>query len=188
MADFLVVAARLLLIKSKALLPYLYPEEEKEIEQLEQQLQMYKEFLDAAKKIEALLGKKKFMFVREFNRQAVLANTRLFSPPKSATPDQIAMVFRDLLARLEPPEKLEEETLKQQVRIEDRIMSIQQMLIDRINLSFNKVLSEAKSRTEVIVNFLAILELTKQRNILVTQENLFADILITKYIEDQGNF
>ena len=45
-ADFLVIAAKLLFIKSKALLPYLYPEEEnEEIEELESQLRMYKEFL-----------------------------------------------------------------------------------------------------------------------------------------------
>jgi segregation and condensation protein A len=172
MADFLVVAARLLLIKSKALLPYLFPEEEKEIEELEEQLRMYKEFIEASKKIEALLGKKKFMFAREFNRQAVLKNTNLFSPPKNLRREDLEMIFRDLLGRLQPPEKLKEEKLERQVRIEDKIMSIQQMLINRISLSFNKVLAEAKSKTEVIVSFLAILELTKQRNILLQQEEL----------------
>ena len=65
MADFLVVATRLLLIKSKALLPFLYPEEEEEIKDLEFQLKMYKEFLEAMKKIEALIGRKRFMFPRK---------------------------------------------------------------------------------------------------------------------------
>ena len=51
MADFLVIASRLLLIKSKALLPYLLPEEEEAIEDLEEQLRMYKEFLEATKKV-----------------------------------------------------------------------------------------------------------------------------------------
>jgi len=56
---FLVIAAKLLFIKSKALLPYLYPEEEnEEIEELESQLRMYKEFLEAMKKIETRLDGK----------------------------------------------------------------------------------------------------------------------------------
>src|SRR3989339_2104859 len=59
LADFLVVAAKLLLIKSRALLPFLKGEAEEEIEEFEQQLRMYKEFLAAAKKIEAIIGKKR---------------------------------------------------------------------------------------------------------------------------------
>ena len=62
-ADFLVVAAKLLLIKSRALLPYLYPEEEEDIEELQQQLRMYQEFVKASKGINLMLGKKKFMLV-----------------------------------------------------------------------------------------------------------------------------
>src|SRR5574344_1562914 len=59
MADFLVMAARLLYIKSKALLPYLVSaEEEEEITELENQLKMYKEFVDASSKIAQLVGEK----------------------------------------------------------------------------------------------------------------------------------
>lgn len=180
MADFLVVAARLLLIKSKALLPYLYPEEEKEIEELEQQLRMYKEFIEAAKKIEAMLGKKKFMFVREFNRKAVLANINLFSPPKNLKIEDLKSIFEDLLGRIQPPEKLEEEMLDKKISIEEKILSIQNMLLDRIKTSFNKIIANAKNRTEIIVSFLAMLELIKQRDIMVEQDGLFEEIIINK--------
>ncbi len=180
MADFLVVAAKLLLIKSRALLPYLYPEEEKEIEELEQQLKMYKEFLEAAKQIEAILKKKKFMFAREFNRKAVLANVNLFSPPKSLTSSDLVMVFQDLLARIELPEKLEEDTLDYKVNIEDKILTIQQMLLNRIKIGFNRILASTKSKTEIIVSFLAMLELIKQKDVAVQQNGLFTEILISK--------
>ena len=85
MADFLVMAARLLLIKSKALFPYLqFGEEDEDVEELERQLKMYKEFIEATKKIEVMIGKKKFMFMREFNRKYILNNlVNNFSPPKS---------------------------------------------------------------------------------------------------------
>src|SRR3989339_84496 len=93
MADFLVIAAKLLFIKSKALLPYIYAEEEEDLEDLEKQLKMYKEFLEAAKKIEKMLGKKKFMFAREFNRKVALANTHSFSPPKKLQISDILEIF-----------------------------------------------------------------------------------------------
>jgi len=120
MADFLVIAARLLLIKSKALLPYLTEEEEEEIEDLERQLKMYKEFLDAAKVVEKILGKKKFMFAREFNRKAVLADAGGFSPPKNLTKDDLRSVFADLLVRVKPAAKLEEASLEHKVNIEEK--------------------------------------------------------------------
>lgn len=180
MADFLVIAAKLLLIKSKALLPYLYPEEEEDIEELEKQLRMYKEFVEAAKQIEKTIGKKKFMFAREFNRKIVLANTDMFSPPKNLQASEMKMIFSDLLNRLQPPEKMEEETLGSKVNIEERILSIQQMLVERIKVSFNKVIATAKDKTEVIVSFLAMLEMMRQREVFLSQEKMFGDIMINK--------
>lgn len=180
MADFLVVAAKLLLIKSRALLPYLYPEEEEEIEELEHQLRMYKEFVEAAKMINRLLGKKKFMFAREFNRKAILLNINLFSPPKKLTREDMKMIYQDLLGRIKPPAELEEETLEDKIKIEDKIFEIQRALVDRIKVSFNKVLARAENKTEIIVSFLAILELMRQREVVLNQEGLFKEIFISK--------
>ena len=180
MADFLVVAAKLLLIKSKALLPYLYPEEEVEIEELEYQLRMYKEFLAAAKEVQAMLGKKKFMFPREFNRKAVLSGLNIFSPPKKLTKGGMKEVMADIIGRIKPAEILEEDILEYKINIEDKIMNIQNMLLDRIKVSFNKVMETAENKTEIIVSFLAILELMRQREIVLEQEDLFGEITISK--------
>lgn len=180
MADFLVVAARLLLIKSKALLPYLYPEEEEEIQELEDQLKMYREFLEATKKIEKMLGKKTFMFPREFNRKAIMNLNNTFSPPKKLKAEDLRQVFSDLLSRLRPAEKLEEKTLEHLVNIEDKILSIQNLLLERIKVSFNKVLTSANNKTEIVVSFLAILEMMRQREVLLTQDELFAEIIIER--------
>jgi len=183
-ADFLVVAAKLLLIKSKALLPYLYPEEEAEIEDLEKQLRMYKEFVEAAKKINLMIGKKKFMFTRTFNRKAILADAKLFSPPGKLRKEDMKMIISDLIARLRPPEKLEERTMDTKISIEDKILHIQQMLTTRIKMSFNKVLARARDKTEIIVSFLAMLELMRQREVVLSQEELFSEIIIEKIIKE----
>lgn len=181
MADFLVVASKLLLIKSKALLPYLYPEEEEEIEELEQQLKMYKEFLEAMKVVEKMIGKKKFMFAREFNRKAILNATKLFSPPKKLRADDMKNVLDELIERIRPIEqKLEEKIMEKKINIEDKIFNIQKMLIDRIKMSFKQILENAENKTEVIVSFLAMLELIKQREIVADQGELFTDIMISK--------
>ena len=181
MADFLVIAAKLLLIKSKALLPYLYPEEEEGMEDLEQRLRMYKEFLQATEKIEEQLGKKKFMFPREFNRKAVMASTKTFSPPKTLEMNDMTMVFKDLLGRLKRQEKLKEKKLEKKISIEDKILTIQGMIQKRIKFSFNKVMDNAKNKTEIIVSFLAALELMRQRELRMDQESLFGEIKLESW-------
>jgi segregation and condensation protein A len=181
MADFLVVAAKLLLIKSKALLPYLFPEEEEEIKEFEDQLRMYKEFLEATKKIESMIGKKKFMFAREFNRQAILQSAKLFAPPKNLNKEDLQSVFSELIERIKPQaEELEEKVLERKINIEEKILHIQKTLLDRLQVSFNKILAGAENKTEVIVSFLAMLELIKQREITADQGELFEEIMITK--------
>lgn len=180
MADFLVVAAKLLLIKSRALLPYLYPEEEEEAFDLEEQLKIYKEFLEASKVMAKLIGKKKFMFAREFNKKAILLSVNVFSPPKKITAEDLKAVFDNLIISLKPERELEEEKIEYKISIDEKILAIQNMLLNRIRTSFNAVLDGAKSKAEVIVSFLALLELIKQRSIFVKQGSLFGEIEINK--------
>ncbi len=180
MADFLVVAAKLLLIKSKALLPFLKGEAEEEIQEFEDQLRMYQEFLAAAKKIEALIGKKRFSFAREFNRQAILASAQVFSPPKKLTAAELGQVFGEIIKNIVPVEKLEEKSLERAVSIEEKILTIQETLLNKIKISFSHILSGAQNKTEMIVSFLALLELIKQKDVMVMQGEMFGEIEINK--------
>ncbi len=180
MADFLVIAARLLLIKSKALFPYLMPEEEEEIADLERQLRMYKEYIDAMKKIEKMIGSKQFMFQREFNRKAILANVKLFAPPRNLKPETLSMIFTDLLGRIRDIPELEEKMIELAVTLEEKIEAIQGIIRNMEKVNFRKILAAGGSKTDVIVSFLALLELIKQRTITVSQEGLFGEIEINK--------
>jgi len=180
-ADFLVIAAKLLFIKSKALLPYLYPEEDEEIEELESQLRMYKEFLEAMKKVEELLNGKKFMFAREFNKKSVLSSIGLFFPPKKLDAKSLNKIFKEIISQVKIKEdKLVEEKIEDKIKIEDRISAIRCLVFDKIKLSFNKILAGSKSKTDMVVNFLAMLELIKQRDISADQGELFSEIVINK--------
>jgi segregation and condensation protein A len=180
-ADFLVVASKLLLIKSRALLPFINPEEEIEIEEFENQLRMYKEFLEASKKVESLIGEKKFMFAREFNRQALLSAAQVFAPPKNISAVSLAAVFGEVLESIRPVQNnLTEEKLEHSVSIEEKILSIQKSLLEKIQISFNKIINDARNKTEMIVSFLAVLELMKQRELVAAQDNLFAEIFLSR--------
>lgn len=180
MADFLVVAARLLLIKSKTLLPYLVrDDEEDEILDFENQLKIYKDFLDASKKIEEILLEKRFMFGREFNKK-LLTGEVFFYPPKNINKNILQQAYSELVGRLKAEEQLEEDTITKAMSIEEKMSKIQTLLNKLNNFDFGKLLDKQANKIDVIVSFLAMLELMKQRNIDVRQKRLFANITILK--------
>jgi segregation and condensation protein A len=181
LADFLVVAAKLLYIKSRALLPYLFPVEEEESGDLEKQLKMYREFLNAVIEVEAIIKKENFSFSPTGRnlRKMIGLEENLFSPPKKIKKEDLADIFF-LFLKSKKIFKLDEEVLEDKINIEDRILSIQQTIFEKIKASFRDFLSAGKSKNEIIVSFLAMLELMKQKIIDACQDDLFSEITITK--------
>ncbi|MBN2884394.1 segregation/condensation protein A [Patescibacteria group bacterium] len=183
-ADFLVVAARLLYIKSKALLPYLTnDEEEAAVDDLEKQLRMYKEFVDASQKISALIESGRMMFAPVFNkagRQEKRAEVS-FSPPSKLQASDLKDSWLIILARLKKRErKLPEVSMGPKISIDERISHIRHLLNDQLSISLQHFLKTAQSKVEVIVNILAVLELAKQRELVFEQEELFSEIKVLK--------
>lgn len=184
LADFLVVAAKLLYIKSKALLPYLFSAaEEEEIDDLEKQLRMYKEFVTASGKIKEQIAKKSFLFLPPLikNRRGQF-NLPVFSPPAKLTisllHEQLGRIIEGLKKQQEV--KLPEARLEPKISIEEKINLIKKLLLDKIRVNFSKFLATAKSKTEVIVSFLAVLELAKQKELYFDQAELFSEIHISR--------
>lgn len=180
-ADFLVIAAKLLYIKSRALLPYLYnSEEDEDAADLERQLRMYKEFLEAAVTIEQLLARKKFSFPKDFtkiSRRSQLLGGVKFTPPATLTKELLQERFLRFLSGLEVKEApLGEAKIEVTISIEERISHIKKLIANQARFNFSKMLREAQSRTELIVNFLAVLELAKQRELFFEQGDLFGEI------------
>ena len=180
MADFLVVAARLLLIKSKTLLPYLIRgEEEEEIHNFEKQLKIYKDFLEASQKIESMLAERNFMFGREFNKN-LLTDEAVFYPPQNVNQKVLRQVFEEMAARLKQAEQLEEDSIIKAISIEEKMSKIQLLLRKLNSFDFKGLLDRQATKIDVIVSFLAMLELIKQRAVIVEQKELFMDIPILK--------
>lgn len=176
LADFLVVATRLLFIKSRLLLPFLGLGEAEPEGDLESQLRIYKEYLDASRVIQAMIGKRRFLFVHEKLPAVAIG----FAPPKKLDPSQMAGLFRGVLARLGPLVKVPKAMVEKTVSIHEKIRQIQAMIARATDISFRRVLLTAESKTEIIVIFLALLELVKQRSVSVSQDARWGDIVIKK--------
>lgn len=185
--DFLVVAGKLLFLKSKILLPYCEGEEEEDdSEELEQQLKIYKEFLEASKKIDTIAKQKQFTFaphISKRNRTGTVGGEEpLFSPPSKLTSRDLESTYKRLLKDLRNSEllkeKMEEDKIDKRINLEDKIESIRNMVARKIKFSFDKITRNAQNKTEVIVSFLAVLELTKQKVIITDQQELFSTINI----------
>jgi segregation and condensation protein A len=115
LADFLVLATKLLLLKSRAILPALPTEEEVDGSQLAAQLRMYKEFVEASRGIEAMWLSPSRMFVREKMKSAAVP---AFSPPRGVTPQALADAFAHLLKRLEPFFSLRQAAMERVVSVQ----------------------------------------------------------------------
>lgn len=174
LADFLVVAAKLLYMKSKVLLPTIDLGLEDEGIPLEEQLRIYKEFLNASKRLEAQIKEHRFAYARE----KAPIQIGVFTPPAKLTRERLVQAFRDVLTALEPVVHLPKVALARAVSIEERIGHLRDLLAKKASVSFGLFLRSAENKTDVIVSFLALLEMVKQRAVIVTQEGLFSDMTI----------
>ncbi|MBT3689937.1 segregation/condensation protein A [bacterium] len=179
-ADFLVVASKLLLIKSKILLPSIEFEDDDTID-LERQLKIYKEYHEASKVIENMMKQENFTFNRE---KPLVVFTQKFSPPLKLKLKGLKVVFKELLLNLEPIINLPKDVIRKTISINEKINQIKNYILEKVNFNFNNLLSQKGSKAEVVVSFLAMLELVKQRTIKVNQSNLFTDIEIEKLNEE----
>lgn len=175
MAEFLLIAAKLLYIKSKQLLPNsATDEEEEEIADLEARLLEYQKYKEAAKNLEEILAKGN----RGFRRQAKNEQIINFMPPKGLDSTKLYAIFQEAINKAKDEAQEEEVLETPKVSIEEKRDNIRQIIKKSKKVSFKTILFNAKSKVEVIVSFLAILEMIKQKEIKVTQDNNFADFMI----------
>lgn len=174
LADFLSVASRLILIKSRALLPMLKftDEEEEEIKDLTRQLEEYKKFKEASLKI----GKMSELGKICYSREGYAGVKALFYPPENINVFDFKKYFLSVLAEIPIIEKLQEEYVGEVVTLEQKINELQNSLRQRVEMSFSEITSKAADKVEVIVSFLAMLEMIKQRIVEAEQMELFQDI------------
>jgi len=178
-ADFLVVAAKLLLIKSRTILPSEQLEEEEEGigQNLEEQLKLYQEFKIVSQKIGFLFQKKE----RMFSRPPLAEKRKLaFLPGKTSVAD----LHREMKKFINSLEGLNQDIQKRikekKINLAKKINSLYQFLKKVKIIEFNKFFQKKNPPIdEIIASFLAILHLFSQEKIIVEQKELFGKIKIT---------
>lgn len=175
LADFLVIATRLVYLKSKNLLPYLMPEED-DGPSLADQLRLYKMFVEASVKINGMWNSGK----HSYGRYEPPMLPKEFIAPQNAGLENLKNSYLFLLRRLKPIDPLPQVKIDRAISVKKQIESIYNLLKSTKKVSFSQIIKGSGSRTEVIVNFLALLELIKAEKIFITQSNSFEEIEINK--------
>lgn len=180
LADFLIIAAKLLVIKSRSLLPDLDLgiEEEEAAFDLTQQLLVYKKYKEVSKYLKRLDGRRKQSWSKEPEIEDIVS----FTPDPDVSISTLHQTLQTLSIELKEIQKLPEQMMKRIMSISEKIEQIQKILTEKVEMKLSSLIHGAKDKTEVIVTFLALLELIKQRILIVDQETMFADIIIKKNI------
>ncbi len=174
-SEYLVMAANLINIKSKMLLPReeepQEPEEDPR-EELMRRLLEYEKFKEAA----------------EFLRDKEVERNRYFKRSSSGEPIESevyieASIF-DLISAFKTalkdiPKDIFFEVVKDEFTVEEKIHDLLHLLLVKEKISLQDLFSSTKNKLEIVVTFLAILELIKLKEVAAVQEELFGPILIT---------
>lgn len=182
--EFLVMAATLIYIKSKMLLPLTEDEEDEAGEdpraELVRKLLEYQAFREAAKQLGLLEDERGRVFTRQVG-EYYLNNLS----PEDVAVDTFSANLYDLLNAFQSvlsgiTKEQFHEVFGEIITIEQKIQEIQRILTERREVCFSELLGNRVTKNELIVTFLALLEIIRSKFAFVAQEKQFGEILITK--------
>ncbi|OHA59289.1 MAG: hypothetical protein A2370_01940 [Candidatus Vogelbacteria bacterium RIFOXYB1_FULL_42_16] len=174
MANFILVASTLMLIKSLSLLPglTLTPEESASVDELERQLKHYQKIKELVPELKARFGQE-IIFEREVSRE----HQPVFTPSEEIKSAGLLSAIRNIIANLPKVEKLPATIIKKVISLEEVMTDLASRISRSIKMRFSDYVGEKKhEKVNVIVSFLGMLELVKQGSIDVRQETHFDDI------------
>lgn len=184
-SEFLLMASTLLEIKSREMLPKHQEEvdEEELKEKLVLRIEEYEAFKNMAENLAELFNKDLFIFTKraETIEQDEVPLEDLL---KGVTMDSLYITYKSLMNRQK--EKVNRSFIRtrtverEEYKIEDKMEELERILHGNQRVNFSNLLLRLKSKAECIVFFLAILELSRNHRIKVSQNNVFSEIIIEK--------
>ena len=183
-ASFIVVAATLILIKSKSLMPNLAltDEEKGDIHDLEERLRLYELFNKLGFHVKENFGKE-IIFAPLERKNDVL----VFLPDNQITKESMMAFARDALGRMPKKVTLQEVEVKKVISIEEMIDKLTDRIKNAMQMNFTEFAGKSVTREEkvfVIVGFLAMLELIRNGILDAVQNDHSSDIIISKQEAD----
>lgn len=188
-SEFLLMASTLLEIKSREMLPK--HEEEVDEEELKEKLVLrieeYEAFKKIAENLAELFNKDLFIFTK---RAETIAQDEvpLEDLLSGVTMDSLYITYKSLMNRQK--EKVNRSFIRtktverEEFKIEDKMEELERILLGNQRVNFSNLLLKMKSKAECIVFFLAILELSRNHRIRVSQNTVFSEIIIEKGVEN----
>jgi segregation and condensation protein A len=179
--EFVVMAANLIYIKSRSLLPAHVQPPEEEVEEddprwdLIRQLVEYKKFKDAA----ARLGEREALQSSLYQRLPDATEALPERPLGDVSVFDLINAFNKVLKRITVQENLRE-IFEENFTVSDKIDLIMKMTASDVPLKFTELFVSAASRTEIVVTFLALLELIRLKQLRCLQEEVFGEIEIRR--------
>lgn len=186
LAEFIAIGARLLYLKSRALLPRPGVDEEPEEEigeDLVRRLREYQRFKQAA----GVLREIEERGLRAYPRLAPPNNLPLPTGLDGVTLELLLNIFQEVLAR-EPEEEQEPQGVVERhtVTVGQKVRELSEALQRGKRLSFRTFISSCLTRVDVIVAFLAVLELIKAVQLSAEQDTIFGDISLVAVVAEAG--
>ena len=174
-ANFIQIAATLLLIKSKSLIPdlTLTQEESADVDDLKRRLEAYEKVRDAARELARIFGKTVLFPAGEHPPEPS------FAPARDLSKETLETALARVLTAREAVEELPEARVKPLVTIEEMMDRLAKRVERAMTLSFSEFAGDVKEKVEIIVSFLALLELVKQGAVAAEQYDLYGDIRIS---------
>lgn len=194
MSEFVLMAATLIEIKSKMLLPKAYDEQAGDEEDpraaLVERLIEYKRFKSVISDLKDREEKAEKVFFKEYDRS--IENLIGYEPEidfeellGGLTSDELYKAFQDVISRRELKTDKVRSSFKSVVKdlytVEEKIEYIENLLLLYPSVKFNSIFSYNSSRIEKIVTFLALLELIKVKKVYISQKGIFGEILIQSW-------
>ncbi len=179
LAEFLVIAAKLLQIKSEALLPSPPAREEGEEDPgdaLARQLLLYRQFKQAAGQLESREQAGLRTYLRTVTEPALTPQLDLAGLGTEA----LLEAMQEALSAMGESSSLEDDVEPPKIAIREKIEAVVAALEKRDTVTFQEILSGATSRLDIVVSFLAVLQLITSNRVIARQERLFADISLSR--------
>lgn len=178
-SSYLVMAAELIEMKSRLLLPKKEEAEEEEEdpqEQLVNRLIEYQRYKDLTKEFKSLEEERHKIFTKSpENIKEYLPEVEVINNT-DVTLDDLLQAFEKFLERQKLNEPLSTKVTKKEISVEERRLSIRKILKTKKKFNFLE-LFDTLTREYVVVTFLAILEMARQNELIIVQEDNFGEIM-----------
>ena len=188
-SEFLIMASELIHLKSKMLIGKTLEEEKEDSEysieseeDLKNRIIEYQKYKNVTKSLKELEEKRGAIFTKvPENLKEYVSNPKLVN--EGITVDDLIQAFLNLQERIHYKEPIHTKITRREISVESRRKRIEHVLNEKGKVSFEE-LFEVYTKEYVVVTFMALLDMTKNHEVMITQEDNFDKIWIMKQLEE----